>query len=475
MALKQQMKQALGMTMTPQLQQAIKILQMSVIELQQEISGALVENPCLEEATGDDSSDGLQEAAAVVTPEDSNEFDQKASSSEGAADFDFGNLGGDDRFYRSTRNTSLDEIPSYEQVLSRPQTLFDHLVWQWRLGDSDPEQDLIAEEIIGNINEDGYLASSVDEIAERLKVDKSEVQAALYRIQRFDPPGVGATSLQECLLIQAEILGEDEEVEQIIEKHLPELETKNYQAISKKMNLPLHRVVELSKVIHGMEPKPGRSFHSGEAQYFVPDVYVVNVGGTLMVVLNEDGLPRLKVSTEYKEQLETGMLKEETKTFVREKLRGATWLLKSIYQRQRTIFRVTESIVARQRDFFDKGPEHLKPMILKDVADELELHESTISRVTTNKFVHTPHGIYELKYFFNSAIKRSDGGDDLASVSVKQKIKDIVSKEDPKRPLSDQELVEMLKAEKIEIARRTVAKYREALAILPSSKRKKYF
>jgi len=474
MALKQQMKQGMGMTMTPQLQQAIKILQMSVIELQQEIGNALVENPCLEESTGDDSSDGLQKVASNA-PEDSNEFDQKASSSESAGDFDFGNLSGEDRFYRSTRNTSLDEIPSYEQVLSRPQTLFDHLMWQWRLGTFTPEEDAIAEEIIGNLNEDGYLVLSVEEIAEQFKTDVSDVNATLFKIQRFDPPGVGARNLQECLLIQSEILSEDEEVEQIIEKHLPEMETKNYAAISKKMNLPLHRVVELCKVIHSMEPKPGRSFHIGDAQYFVPDVYVVKVGPEYMVVLNEDGLPRLKVSTEYKEQLDTGMLKEDTKTFVREKLRGATWLLKSIYQRQRTIFRVTESILARQKDFFDQGPEHLKPMILKDVADELGLHESTISRVTTNKYAHTPHGIFELKYFFNSAIKRSDGGDDLASASVKEKIKEIISREDPKRPLSDQEIVEMLKSDKIEIARRTVAKYREALAILPSSKRKKYF
>ncbi len=475
MALKQQMKQSMGMTMTPQLQQAIKILQMSVVELQQEMGNALMENPCLEEATADESPVEILQEAKNATPEDGNEFDARASVSDGASEYDFGSLSGEDRFYKSTRNTSLDEIPSYEQVLSRPQTLFDHVMWQWRLTDATPEQNAIAEEVIGNVNDDGYLALSCQEIADQLKVDVTEVEAVLFRIQRFDPPGVAARNLQECLLIQAEILGEDEEVEQIIEKHLPELETKNYAAISKKTGLPLHRVIELSKVIHDMEPKPGRNFHTNEPQYFVPDVYVVKVGGKFMVILNEEGLPRLKVSTEYKHQLDSGALKDESKAFVREKLRGATWLLKSIYQRQRTIYRVTESILKRQSDFFESGSEHLRPMILKDVADELGLHESTISRVTTSKFAHTPHGIFELKYFFNSGIKRSDGADDLASASVKQKIRDIVAKEDPKRPLSDQELVEMLKADKIEIARRTVAKYREALAILPSSKRKKYF
>lgn len=473
MALKQQMKQSLGMAMTPQLQQAIKILQMSVLELQQEIGNALVENPCLEESTGDDTSS--QEAPATQSLEDSNEFEDKASQSSSAENFDFGQIDIGSQNYRSTRNMNLDEIPSYEQVLSKPQTLFDHLMWQWRLSESTEEQSAIAEEIIGNINEDGYLVLSVEEIASDLKCDVEEVNAVLYRIQRFDPPGVAARSLLECLLIQAELLSEDDEVEQIIENHLSELETKNYSSISKKMGLPLHRVQELCKVIHNMEPKPGRSFHVGEAQYFVPDVYVVKVGGQFMVVLNEDGLPRLKVSSEYKEQLDTGMLKEETRAFVKDKLKGANWLLKSIYQRQRTIFRVTESILQRQKDFFDKGPEHLHPMVLRDVADELSLHESTISRVTTNKFVHTPHGIFELKYFFNSGIRRSDGGDDLASASVKQKIKEIVAREDAKRPLSDQEIVEVLKADKIEIARRTVAKYREALSILPSSKRKKYF
>ena len=473
MALKQQMKQSMGMTMTPQLQQAIKILQMSVLELQQEIGNALVENPCLEETSNEDAEETATPLNAV---EDGSEFDNKASKSDGADEYDFGNIDLNRDSYKSTRNTNLDEMPSYEQVLSRPQTLFDHLMWQWRMSETTEEQNAIAEELIGNINDDGYLAISMEEIATDLKCDIEEVKAVLFRVQRFDPPGVGARDLKECLLIQSEILSEDEEVEQIIEGYLPELETKNYGSISKKMNLPLHRVQELCKVIHNMEPKPGRGFHTGEAQYFVPDVYIVKVAGKFMVVLNEDGLPRLKVSSEYKDQLEAGALKEETKTFVREKLRGANWLLKSIYQRQRTIYRVTESILNRQSEFFDQGTEHLKPMVLKDVADELGLHESTISRVTTNKFVHTPsNGIFELKYFFNSGIRRSDGGEDLASASVKQKIKDIIAKEDPKRPLSDQEIVEMLKVEKIEIARRTVAKYREALAILPSSKRKKFF
>ena len=233
MALKQQMKQSLGMAMTPQLQQAIKILQMSVLELQQEVSSALVENPCLEEVTGEEISGEEAKSASQNSVQDINEFDSKAADSSGAEDFDFGSV--DAGKYRSTRNTSLDEIPSYEQVLSRPQTLFDHLMWQWRLMTSTPAEDAIAEEIIGNLNEDGYLVLPVEEIAVEQKCDIQEVNAVLFRIQRFDPPGVAARNLQECLLIQAEALGEDEEVEEIIQKHLHELETKNYTAISKKM------------------------------------------------------------------------------------------------------------------------------------------------------------------------------------------------------------------------------------------------
>jgi RNA polymerase sigma-54 factor len=469
--LKQQMKQTLGMTMTPQLQQAIKILQMSVTELQQEINKELMENPTLEETSSDeDDSAFTSEQKAETEVQDGGSGDTATENLE----FIDTNLPGSQNF-KSTRNTSLDDIPSYEQVVATPPSLADHLNWQLRLSTDDPKVVLIGEEIIGNINEDGYLVILLEELAERLKVDKEEVEAVLYRVQRFDPPGVAARNLQECLMIQAELLPGSEDLEEIIEKHLPELENKNYVAISKSLNRPLEDVIESCKLVHDMEPRPGRGFSNTESQYFVPDVYVLKVGKEFVCVLNEDGIPRLRISKNYREQLLSGALLGDTKQYVKEKLKGAHWLLRSIFQRQRSIFRVTEAIVQRQMDFFERGPQHLKPMVLRDIAEAVSLHESTISRVTNNKYVHTPHGIFELKYFFNSAITRSDGQGDLASESVKERIRQLVSAEDTKRPLSDQQLVDMLKEENIQIARRTVAKYREALGILPSSKRKKYF
>ncbi|MBP7845344.1 MAG: RNA polymerase factor sigma-54 [Proteobacteria bacterium] len=469
MGLKQQMKQTLGMTMTPQLQQAIKILQMSVVELQQEINKELMENPTLEESSGDDDPGFGEEKNLNDVPVDSGQ-----DSASESLEFVDTTLPGSQN-YKSTRNTSLDDIPSYEQVVAKPPSLADHLNWQLRLSTNDLNVVNIGEEIIGNINEDGYLVILIEELVERLKVEKEEVEAVLYRIQRFDPPGVAARNLQECLMIQAELLPGSDELEEIIEKHLPELENKNYTAISKALNRPLDKVIAQCRMIHDMEPRPGRGFNNTESQYFVPDVYVIKVGKDFVCVLNEDGIPRLKISKNYKEQVMSGALIGDTKQYVKEKLKGAHWLLRSIFQRQRSIFRVTEAIVQRQIDFFEKGPEHLKPMVLRDIAEAVELHESTISRVTNNKYVHTPHGIFELKYFFNSAISRSDGQGDLASESVKERIRQLVSGEDTKRPLSDQQLVDMLKEENIQIARRTVAKYREALGILPSGKRKKYF
>jgi RNA polymerase sigma-54 factor len=224
-----------------------------------------------------------------------------------------------------------------------------------------------------------------------------------------------------------------------------------------------------------MEPKPGRAFLTAEPQYIVPDIYVLKVGAEFMILLNEDNIPRLRISGTYQQQVASNAVQGEAKTYLKDKLKGAYWLIKSILQRQRTIYRVTEAILQRQRDFFDRGPHYLKPMVLRDIAEELSLHESTISRVTTNKHVHTPHGIFELKYFFNSGISRGDGGDDIASESVKQKIKELIDAEDPKNPLSDQQLASLLAEGKIQIARRTVAKYREHLGILPSNKRKKFF
>jgi RNA polymerase sigma-54 factor len=302
-----------------------------------------------------------------------------------------------------------------------------------------------------------------------------DLEEVLPFVQEFDPPGVGARDIKECLLIQAKQLQEDtHDLVFLINNHLKDLEKKNFDGIAKAMNRDLEDIIEMSKIIYDMEPKPGRIFAAQDTHYVTPDVYVYPVGEEYVVSLNEDGLPRLRISNFYKNVLKSTDASKVTQEYIQDKLKAAVWLIKAIHQRQRTIYKVTESIVKHQRDFFDKGPAFIKPMILRDIANDIGMHESTISRVTTNKYVHTPRGIFELKYFFNSGINRSNG-EALASESVKLKIKEMIDKEEPKSPLSDQKIVEILKKEGIEIARRTVAKYRDVLGILPSSKRKKFF
>ncbi len=335
--------------------------------------------------------------------------------------------------------------------------------------------------IIGNLAEDGYFkidgfeGDPLIRVAQEANVSIACAERVLKVIQHFDPVGIAARDLQECLLIQARLLGVEEGfVGAIIKRHLKLLEAKNLPAIAREMHVPLEEVVAAMKLIAGFEPKPGRSFAGDEPQYITPDVYVYKVGDKYMTVLNDDGLSKLRISATYRNALKAGAANGKAKDFIQDKLRSAVWLIRSIHQRQRTIYKVTESIVKFQRDFFDKGIAHLKPLILRDVAEDIGMHESTVSRVTTNKYVHTPQGIYELKFFFNSSIAKT-GGDEIASEAVKNHIKQIVAAEDSKTPYSDQRIVELLKGQGIEIARRTVAKYREVLGILPSSKRKSYF
>jgi RNA polymerase sigma-54 factor len=290
-------------------------------------------------------------------------------------------------------------------------------------------------------------------------------------MQLFDPVGVCSRTLRESLLVQAKYFDLDALAMRVIDEHLPNLERRNYGQIAKDLSCPLEEVYDIAQMIAELEPRPGRNFITEEPRYITPDVYVLKVGDEYVVQANDDGMPRLKISGFYRSAMADD---PKAKEYIQGKLRSAQWLIKSIDQRRKTIIRVTESIVEKQSEFFELGVEHLKPMILRDVADSLGLHESTISRVTSNKYVHTPRGIFELKYFFNSAIRR-DHQEDIASESVKQAIKRIVAVEEPRNPLSDQQIVEILAQEDIRIARRTVAKYREMLGILSSSKRKKYF
>ncbi len=469
------LKQALRMT--PQLQQAIKLLQLSRLELETEIRKELVENPVLEEGmevANDEvrkESETPQQDADMQDPRKQDEFEW------------------DDYFEKQQKSRetnfsrSNDEIMNYENIIASKETLHGHLTWQAGLYGFNEEELEQAQMLIEYISDDGYLKTPLDEISKDEGVPVEELEETLTMVQEFDPPGVGARNLQECLLIQAKHLQEDtHDFVHLINNHMHDLEKKNYPGIAKAMEISVEEVIDMCKIINTMEPKPGRAFTSNDTHYVTPDVYVYKVGDEYVVSLNEDGLPKLRISNFYKNMLaeheeknkkEKGK-KNEAQDYVQDKLRSAVWLIKSIHQRQRTIYKVSESIVKHQQEFFEKGPAFIKPMILRDIANDIEMHESTVSRVTTAKYMHTPQGIFELKYFFNSGISKTGGGS-LASESVKLKIKDLIDEEDPKKPLSDQKIVDLLKKDGIKIARRTVAKYRDVLKILPSSKRKKYF
>jgi RNA polymerase sigma-54 factor len=303
----------------------------------------------------------------------------------------------------------------------------------------------------------------VDEVAEVLRV-----------IQKFDPVGVAAKSIQECLLIQANFLNlGGTTVEKILLDHMDKLENKRYDLIAKALSVPLTEIIAAMEVITSFEPKPGRKYSDEETIYVSPDIYVFKVGDNYEIVQNEDGLPKLRINSYYRDILSSkDAMQNGTKQYIQDKLKSAAWLIKSIHQRQRTIYKVTSSIVRFQRDFLDKGVSALKPLVLRDVAEDIQMHESTVSRVTTNKYVHTPQGIFELKFFFNSSIQCVDG-DSVSSESVKEHLRNLIKSENPAKPYSDQEIAEMLKKHNIDVARRTVAKYRETLGILPSRKRKK--
>jgi RNA polymerase sigma-54 factor len=369
-----------------------------------------------------------------------------------------------------------DEQPNYENIVTKASSLNEYLMAQAGELDFTEREKKIAMLIIGNIDERGYLRVSLEELGQAEGFNLEELEDVLDTIQRMEPAGVGARDLKECLLNQVRAANlKNGIIEKIIESHLPDLETRNYQQIVRALKVPLEKVIENIQVIASLEPIPGRQFGVDAPHYVVPDVYVFKLGDEWHVAMNDDGLPRLQVSNVYSGLLEKDAnVKGEEKAYISEKLKSAQWLIRSIQERQRTIFKVTECIVKRQRDFFEHGVEHLKPMILKDIAEDVEMHESTISRVTTHKYVHTPRGIFELKYFFNSSVSRTDG-ESLASESVRKMISDLVKSEDPRKPYSDQKIVELLEEKGIQLARRTVAKYREQLGISPSSKRKKFF
>ena len=501
MELKQSLKLSLQVVMTPQLQQAIKLLQLSRMELLEQVREELEQNPLLEQP--DESDEGTLaekepgeasleaenlERPVEVEPEPVEEKGEEVKPEQGPNEIDWDQYLNSYQFNEQSLpsnkgNVDLDDLPSFEANMVKKENLADHLREQLGMLRHNAAEERVAELILGNLDDDGYLrlpgveGDPLIRLANEADVPMQVAAHTLERIQHLEPKGCGARDLQECLLIQAQALPDHGAalLGTMIKRHMKYLESKNLPAIARDLKVPLEEVIAAAKLLSQLNPKPGRSYSGDDAQYITPDVFVYKLGAEYTVVLNDDGLSKLRISGSYRQALRNGLLAPgQTKEFVQEKMRSAMWLIRSIHQRQRTIYKVTESIVKFQREFLDKGIAHLKPLILRDVADDIGMHESTVSRVTTNKYVHTPQGIFELKYFFNSPIARTSG-EDVASEAVRNHIKQIVASENSKNPYSDQKIVELLRAQGIEIARRTVAKYREVLGVLPSSKRKKYY
>ena len=473
--LRQQLKLTQQLIMTPQLQMAIKLLQLSRLELMDAIQQEMEQNPALEELQETVSKDQLDPSAQelLAVPEKTKEvtIDEKISG-----DIDWSNYIDEYNSPGRIRFESEDrETPQYEAFISHKESLSDHLLWQLLMASPSPEEKQIGSLIIGNLDKDGYLQSSVEDLAQQGGVEPDDIEEVLFLLQSFDPVGVCARDLTDCLLIQARALGlKDTLVTRIISNHLNHLENKNYKAICRALKVSLEEVIAAVNIITGMEPKPGRQFSSDEPQYITPDIYVYKNENDFVIVINDDGLPKLRVNSFYKQAImRGGDVTGNARDYIQDKLRSAAWLIRSIHQRQKTIYKVMSSILKYQRDFFDKGITHLKPMVLRDVAEDIGMHESTISRVTTNKYAYTPQGIFELKYFFNSSIRRVHG-EAIASASVQEKIRRLIESEDPHKPYSDSKMAQILKAENIDIARRTVAKYREMMGVLPSNKRKRF-
>ena len=464
------------LVMTPQLQQAIKLLLLSRLELNQVIDLEMLENPLLEEGVADAGVETPEVQAEEASLQSTEGLDERREAPEGAESFD---LKWEDYYLdedfsegREHSSVSSEELPSYEQTLARPVSLVDHLLWQLGLSDITEIEREVGALIIGNIEDDGYLRTPTEEIATLSGRSIERVETVLQVIQQFDPPGVGARDLRECLLIQVGQLGlADSLVADVVKNHIELLEQRAYQKIASHCNVSVAEVLRACKIIEHLEPKPGRPFSSQENMVITPDVIVVKSEEGYRVALNDDGLPKLKISPYYRGLLRSKeTVAETTKVYLEGKLRSALWLVHSIEQRNRTILRVAESIVKFQYEFMDKGIQSLKPLILRQVAEDISMHESTVSRVTTRKYILTPQGIHEMKFFFNNGLKTSD--DDLSAVVVRERIKKMVAREDPRHPLKDQDIVEQLKKDRIEIARRTVTKYRVTLKI-PSSKRRR--
>jgi len=504
------------LVMTPQLQQAIKILQLSLPELEAVVQTELESNPLLEmveerSPTATAADDGMAAAPDPIPGTEPDLLPPEPEPGAAAAESEWNGNGDEqpmaegmtsearDATTEIKEDGRLDKLDwreylenysnnwqdnqesepdderrqTLENTLTRRTSIEDHLMWQLRMSSLDHNQQIIGATIIYNLNDDGYLETPVEDLAAQLETDADAVERVLKRVQRFDPPGVAARDLRECLYQQLCNIGMEESLAaRIVLNHLDLLEKHRYAEIARSLGVTVEVVGQAAKVISLLEPKPGRDYGGDEPTYVVPDVYIHKVGDDYVVTLNRDAVPRLRLAGHYQRVLNDVDVAPETREYLQERLRSARWLVKSIYQRQQTIFKVASSIVKFQRAFFDHGITHLRPLVLKDVAEDIGMHESTISRATANKYAHTQQGIFEMKFFFTSGVKGTSG-EDVSAETVKEKIRAMVAIEQHHDPLSDQAIAEVLRRDQINIARRTVAKYRQALGILPSARRKK--
>ena len=471
------LKQSQSLMMTPQLQQAIKMLTLSHMEMTSVIAKEMVENPMLEETGGESTTQELEKRSEATKENQSEDFSGPDIIDNKNDNFDW------DKYienYNSTSSTphtkevrSKDDAPNYENMVSKGANLQEHLEWQIRMENLTDDEWKFAYTVIHNLNDEGYLDENLEELISASELHREDSLEILKMIQNLDPVGCGSSTLQECLLIQARGLEDVVPlVEILIKNHLDDLIKKDYSKIEKETGVDREMIKDAEFILHNFNPKPGRLINPDDTQYVVPDIYIKEIGGELVVRLNSEGVPTLRVSNLYKGLISQSKKNDETTEYVQDKLRSALWLIKSIENRQKTIEKVAHAIIRYQPEFFKKGAVALKPMILKDIANEIGVHESTVSRVTTNKFVHTPLGTFELKFFFNAGIGGKNGGIDIASESLKLKIKELIDNEDKRKPLSDQKIADILSKSDIKVARRTVAKYREGLDLLPSSKRK---
>lgn len=461
------------LVMTPRLQQALKLLQMPTQELQQVLKQEVLQNPLLEEV--DENEETVDEEAVEVSTEEEAKRQESSEDGEKTEDinwddyFETGFGIGSGYAEEEEREDFLERVPVAKQNFS------DYLLSQLRLVTDDEKELAIGEYIIGSLDNSGYLTCPLKEVADTFDTTEEETEKILKMIQAFDPPGVGARDLKECLLIQLEAKGLLGSItERIIKDYFEEFKQKKYLELSKKLKISMKDIQEQARIIGALNPKPGLDVLAEEPTYVIPDLIVERVGEKYVVFLNDRNVPRLRISQSYRNELRHNPgISPETKDFIQGRLKNAKWLIQTIEQRRRTMIKVMESIVEEQREFFERGTSHLKPLTLQQVASKISMHESTVSRVTTNKYVQTPRGVYELKYFFSSSLS-TQSGDEVSAKSAKLNIKEIIAKEDTKKPLSDQKIADILREDGLIIARRTVAKYREQLGILPARHRKEY-